>query len=301
MPLSDPQLSTNSGSGLDNGGGWSGYGQGAGLVATGSTGGFVSNPDPYAANLNNADAAAQGYYQQGLTPQQQTPQAINEQQGQSQAQLAGTYAGQSALAGQLQGEINNPNSSAASQQFSAGAQGAANATSALGNSAGGGPAAAGARRGAQEQNAVGAAGNVAGLAQVNAGVQQQAATNLSGLYQQQGQLTLGQQQGENQFGQQNAALSQQQGKLNDAAQLGNYGLSANEQGLATGALTGYQNTLLGEAGASNEEQQVNNQFGNQLVGAGLAGAGQVENGASSLYNSSQQPGQYSGYSAQDGF
>jgi hypothetical protein len=255
---------------------WGGYGQGSGFFASGSTGGFTIGADPYANEINQANASAKGFYDQGAGWQQTAAQEQNAGQGASQAQLGKTFNQQGQLISSLQAQAANPQNSLAAKQFQQNAAQGAASTTALGNSTAGGLAAAGARRAASSANGVPT--NVAGLQSTEAAAQASAQQQLAGAIGQQGQLA-GQQYGlENQTAAQNAQLQQQQAGVNNSTQLGLYGLSANEQGMATGAATSYNNALLAQAGASNSEQQVNNAFGNTVMGAGLSGVGAAYSG-----------------------
>ena len=276
-------------------GGWGGYGQPAGIFASGSQGGFNSNPNAYANEINQANASAAGYYGQGAGFQQAAPQATNPGQAASQAQLSGLYGGQNALAAQLQAQAQNPYSSQAVRQFNAGAGQAGAADVALGNSAVGGPiASAGARREGTQQAAVGAAQDVAARRQVAAQAQQAAQAQLGQLYGQQGGLANQQLAQEQAAAAQNAQLKQTQQGLTNATQMGLYGLSANEQAQAVAGATGYSNALLGEAGASNEEQQVSSAFGNSILGSAMTGAGAAYSGLSKAAGAYSPPTQGSG-------
>ena len=268
-------------------GSWGGYGPSGGMLASASDSSFTANPQDYANNLNQANKSAQNYYNQGANWQQATPQAVNGDAASSQTQLGRILHGQHSLGQQLQAAANNGQNSQASQQYLAGVRQSMQAQTALGNSTGGGLAAAGARRGAVEQNAAIKAGSQAGGVATAAQAQSNAQNQLGVLLGQQGSLQNQRLGAENSLAASNAQLVQQQGSLNNAAQLGLYGLSANEQSLGVGALTGYSNTLLGEAGASNEEQQVNNAFGNTVAGAAAQGTAGVMNGLAQSYQKQQ--------------
>ena len=285
----DPNAGAQNISNGASNGGWGGYGPGGGLLADGSQGGFAVNPNVVADNINNDNSLAQQYYaaSQGGTTSL-GPLSQNQYAGQSQQELANTYAGQNHLAGQLQNTIQNPGSSLAAQQYQQNAQQGMNATTALGTTAGGGVTGAGARRGAQEANGMQAAANSAGLQATEAQAQQAAQGQLGSLLGQQGSLANGQYSAENAFAANNASLTQQDQQLNNGAQLGYIGLSQKEQGNATNAATQYQNALLGLANASNAEQQTSNSFGNAMLGLGTGVTTGVASGLAQIANGVNQ-------------
>ena len=255
------------------GDGWGGYGAGGGMWASGSTGGYTVNPNTFAGEINAANQSARGYYNQGANWQQAAPTVTDPFAAQVAAQYAASQKGQSELAAQLQRVAQNGYAGPGVQQYDEGVRAAAQSQAAVANSAGGGAiGASGARRAAQQANAVAGSGAFAGQALAAAGAQQAAQSQLSGVLGAQGQLAaqnygLGSAQATAQ-----AQLQQQQMGLGNTARLGFYGLSANEQGQAVGAETGLNNAILGLAGASSAQQSTNNQYGNALVGMGLQGA-----------------------------
>jgi hypothetical protein len=236
-------------------------------------------------NLDQSDANkydAQG----GATQYNQAPQINNNLAGQQNAQLAGVNAGQNALAGQLSATAGNGQYSQAYQQFQSGAQQSAYANTALGNSAGSGPAAAAARRGGQEQSGLASAQNIAAGTQVAATAQQAAQGQLSSLYGQQGALQ-NQQYAQNvQLGANNAQLLQQQQSLNDQGMQGYNALTMGEQGQYLGSQEAVNNAQ-NVANGLYQQGEINTNAQNQLVtGSVLNAGGALAGGLSKAYNDS---------------
>jgi hypothetical protein len=237
---------------------------------------------------------------------------------QTASQVQGVVAGQNAELAGLQKTAANGYNSQASQQYANSVRQNLQGQLALANSAGGGGVgAAGARRSAQENNAMTQAASTAGAQLTAQQAQQQAQGQIGTILGQQGNL-IAQNYGMNQ---QNAytqaQLQQQQQQQNNQRLIGYNQLIGQEQQQQLGAAQGASQGVIGGINVSQGNQVVNNAQNNAMLGAGFGAAsgvlGAATPGISQYVNSpaataappaagslapgSEDTGDYAGYSA----
>lgn len=260
----------------------------------GNPNGFNSEEVPFVSAVSTAAGQANNYNNMaGQVQNNQAPGIDNPYGAQSQAEIAGINNQQNAQVKGLQAAAANGQNSQQYKQYQQGVAQGQTAQTALGNSAGGGLASAGARRMTQNSNAMSLAGAQAG-GQLAAQQGQQAAQNqIASTLGQQGNLQNQNYAAGSQAALQQAQLQAQQNGINNAGQLGYNSLSQNEGTQGLNALNGLANNTLSTEGVALGNQIVNYQNQQAYTGMALQGgtglASAIGTGASNYNNQPNDP------------